>query len=723
MLTKSLYLEIDKPNYVPIYTVQYDYNSRFYEITILNNSQPLDLTGIRVIVAGKKPDGKDVFNSCKVLDAKKGIIQLELTEQMNAVNGASEYALELFSADGMLSSQPFKLIVTRSIISKSVESSKELGALKDALNEVQDIDNRFAQTNAQLSELASKGTTVEVLERVTKEEIDRQIADGTMANLSIADNSITDAKLKDNSVVTEKIKDKSVTLAKLGDDVELEPPAKSVTMEKTDFFIVEMHNLFDKNRVIAGIVTGDDLNTNTAYLKTNYFIEVEPNTKYALKNTQGDVGYWDKSKEYITRGVGGNTVITTPENCYYMKITTTPALVDTCMMVKGDKIPTEYQPYGVYSVNIPDTELKKAIGESISSDIVMDKLKPLTYDNLDFIETVHYNLLNEGESESGIVAAASGVIIGNVNYMASGFMPVEVGIKYKCNKTTFDCAYFDKNKRYTRSAVGYNNTNLPQEGDAYIRISYSVKDVGSIMFAKEERLPTEYEPYGERYEIKFSKEEDAKSLSNQLKPYILSSKLMGKKWCFIGDSISDTKDGRTRTTKFYSEFIRDETGVELYNWNGNGTGYVKAFGGQNGIIDRLDDIPADTDIITILAGTNDNVAIGQLGDTSRDTFYGAVDTVISGIINRFPTASFGVMTILPKGTNEDRLNNYVRRQCNAIIDVCKKYGVPVLNLYDEIGFFPQNETFATNFMPDKLHPNYNGHERMARKIKPWLETL
>lgn len=152
MLNKTLFLEIDKPNYVPIYTVQYDYNSRFYEITILNNSQPLDLTGIRVIVAGKKPDGKEVFNSCKVLDAKKGLIQLELTEQMNAVNGASEYALELFSADGMLSSQPFELIVTRSTISKSVESSKELGALKDALNEVQDIDNRFAQTNAQLSE-------------------------------------------------------------------------------------------------------------------------------------------------------------------------------------------------------------------------------------------------------------------------------------------------------------------------------------------------------------------------------------------------------------------------------------------------------------------------------------------------------------------------------------------------------------------------------------------
>lgn len=213
MLNKTLFLEIDKPNYVPIYTVQYDYNSRFYEITILNNSQPLDLTGIRVIVAGKKPDGKEVLNSCKVLDAKKGLIQLELTEQMNAVNGASEYALELFSADGMLSSQPFKLIVTRSTISKSVESSKELGALKDALNEVQDIDNRFAQTNAQLSEIKTHctgGNGLQNHSHINKVIIDKfsqsdggeLLFDGKKVIADIEDGSVTKDKL-DSSVTDE----------------------------------------------------------------------------------------------------------------------------------------------------------------------------------------------------------------------------------------------------------------------------------------------------------------------------------------------------------------------------------------------------------------------------------------------------------------------------------------------------------------------------------------
>ena len=53
------------------------------------------------------------------------------------------------------------------------------------------VDDEVAKVNAQLSEIANKGTTVEVIERATKEEIDRQIADGTIANLTIQNNSVT----------------------------------------------------------------------------------------------------------------------------------------------------------------------------------------------------------------------------------------------------------------------------------------------------------------------------------------------------------------------------------------------------------------------------------------------------------------------------------------------------------------------------------------------------
>ena len=57
------------------------------------------------------------------------------------------------------------------------------------------LDNDINEINSQLDNIANKGTTVEVLERVTKEEIERQIQDGTITNLTIADGSITKEKL------------------------------------------------------------------------------------------------------------------------------------------------------------------------------------------------------------------------------------------------------------------------------------------------------------------------------------------------------------------------------------------------------------------------------------------------------------------------------------------------------------------------------------------------
>lgn len=78
---------------------------------------------------------------------------------------------------------------------------------EEANKRVDELEKELVQTNTQLSELANKGTTVEVLERVTKEEIDRQIADGTLANLMIEDNSITSSKIKDKQITSEKLAD------------------------------------------------------------------------------------------------------------------------------------------------------------------------------------------------------------------------------------------------------------------------------------------------------------------------------------------------------------------------------------------------------------------------------------------------------------------------------------------------------------------------------------
>lgn len=198
MITNCIQLDFNKENDLKVPSVQYDSGSRFVKIKLQQNKVPFEINGYRVTVVANKVDGTEIMNDCTILDGVNGVVQFEITEQFNAVEGVVDCQLKLFKGKTLLTSMPFSINVVKSVSTKEIVSSNELKTLVNALGEVQNIDNRFAQTNAQLSELANKGTTVDVIERVTKEEIDRQIANGTMANLTIADGSITKEKLDPN---------------------------------------------------------------------------------------------------------------------------------------------------------------------------------------------------------------------------------------------------------------------------------------------------------------------------------------------------------------------------------------------------------------------------------------------------------------------------------------------------------------------------------------------
>lgn len=115
------------------------------------------------------------------------------------------------NTDGTITLYP----VTGQVIEQGTPvSAANLNKLENGIVEV------YKELDTKIDEVSNKGTTVEVIERVTKQEIDRQIADGNMANLTIANGSITKEKLDPN--------------LKFGvEDGE-------VTPEKTNFIIREM---------------------------------------------------------------------------------------------------------------------------------------------------------------------------------------------------------------------------------------------------------------------------------------------------------------------------------------------------------------------------------------------------------------------------------------------------------------------------------------------------
>lgn len=86
------------------------------------------------------------------------------------------------------------------------------------------LGKNVRELDTKINEVAEKGTTVEVIERATKEEVERQIEDGSMALLTIEDKSLTDKKIKDKSInfelLDEDIQQKTKQLSLINQNID-----------------------------------------------------------------------------------------------------------------------------------------------------------------------------------------------------------------------------------------------------------------------------------------------------------------------------------------------------------------------------------------------------------------------------------------------------------------------------------------------------------------------
>lgn len=156
MITNFIPLDFNKENDLKVPSVQYDSGSRFVKIKLQQNKVPFEINGYRVTVVANKVDGTEIMNDCTILDGANGLVEFEITEQFNAVEGVVDCQLKLFKDEILLTSMPFSISVVKSVSTKEIVSSNELKTLVNALGEVQNIDNRFAQTNAKLFRLENQ---------------------------------------------------------------------------------------------------------------------------------------------------------------------------------------------------------------------------------------------------------------------------------------------------------------------------------------------------------------------------------------------------------------------------------------------------------------------------------------------------------------------------------------------------------------------------------------
>lgn len=340
----------------------------------------------------------------------------------------------------------------------------------EALDKVQNIDNRFAQTDAQLFELANKGTTVEVLERVTKEEIDRQIADGTMANLTLADDSITSAKYKDNSISNSKI--------------------LNIKPEKIDYIehIKEKnYNLFVKTNIdTLGYWSPGDTFIPGEYVSTK-LIEIKPSTKYITTDIHCHI-YYDVNEERIS---GANTKpITSPINAKYIRLTFKAININDLMLVEGEVLPP-------YKEGVEKDVYKLKDNFTFDLNLKGDDIKGIS---LHKVATA--NLFNKNDIVLNGYYDGSNGWVDDTAYCSSGKIYVGPNERY-ISKTAVLICFYDINDAFislvrTKSFITPINTH-------YLRLCLKLTQEEEMLY-KGLSLPEEYEEYSPNDQYRISKE-------------------------------------------------------------------------------------------------------------------------------------------------------------------------------------------------------------------------
>lgn len=235
----------------------------------------------------------------------------------------------------------------------------------------------------------------------------------------------------------------------------------------------------------------------------------------------------------------------------------------------------------------------------------------------------------------------------------------------------------------------------------------------------------------------------------------IQSQWLGRRVAFLGDSITDKSQVERGVNDTYWYFLKDILGIEplVYGINGHQMSHIV---GQAQKME--DEIGQDLDAIMVFAGTNDYNESVPLGEwynygmatatvngpaevlrvhrefnMDETTFRGRVNAVLMHLKTTYPDkqimlltpihrsdAYFGPKNIQPDESFANAAGLFIDDYVNVIKEASDVWSVPVIDIFALSGLMPSLEEhhryFRDNGGHDYLHPNTEGHRRMAYAI-------
>lgn len=187
----------------------------------------------------------------------------------------------------------------------------------------------------------------------------------------------------------------------------------------------------------------------------------------------------------------------------------------------------------------------------------------------------------------------------------------------------------------------------------------------------------------------------------------VKNRLAGKKIIFDGDSICHaTSETRENSNRGWAYRVGAGNGMEWYNYGRDGATitaemYSEKCGARHWVsrcIDKIHEEHPELDYLIFEGGTNDADLLGfdeaklgsydiadYSGNYDDKTFTGALERLFYKAITYYPQAKIGYivahkMGIRPNGYGD---NNLRRTYFLRAIEVCRKWGVPYLDLWEK----------------------------------------
>ena len=570
----------------------------------------------------------------------------------------------------------------------------------DAINnKIPELDERVGVIEDEIEEI---NTSLETKAKQSDLEVEKNRIDNIIKNEGT---SINDLELQDIRIdiygVTHSTSGVAIRnqILRLQEKTNLDEINKTI---KKEFIKSNGVLIVGDNHVLSNGY--GNINSNTGLIELNgdvYQIEIS-GSHFGVHPHMCTFAFFDKNKQYL-QGTNTVRIVEVPTNARYVAI-------------------------GNYNVNELHTD--------IDITLYRHKALKLMIENEECLNSIMNNEEIHPVMTSGRwLQDGKDIINGNEDLSTSGLIKIPKGtISVTCNIGIFNqssvIAFYDKYSNFITGVVDYKADNIPSNAK-YIRLSNY-------------RLTSEKVQH-DQVTYKFNTIERLLKIENRLDK-VGNLDWNDKKWCVIGDSITEVN---FRAEKHYWKYINELTDIQVINKGISGTGYKQSNPFYNRI--KADDFPTDCNIITIMGGINDilgwdnELPIGEVTDNDNTTICGCVNLAINSLEEKYPSyLPLGIISPLPADVDLTVFSNCrFPKQYPSITDcrleefteklrkICLLRGYPFLDLFHTSGLRPwdltcKNELFKPKEgygVADGLHPNSKGHEKIYRKIFEFIKTI